>query len=281
MATQVDQVMTDELEEEEFEQDQYLVFTVRSQEFGLRALQVQEISSALDTTEVPNAPLYVAGILNLRGRLVSVINFRKKFGFEPKERDENTRIIILEHEGFPIGILVDSVEEVVKIPDEEVQRLPTSATTSTSAEEEYIAGVGVLDTRLVILLDIDKVLTRTELMEMSAIEQATADVRARENTAEGQSQQMDTVQPADTVESGGTGPDSVPSEERPEKAESQEMDAVQPADTVESGGTGPDSVPSEERPEKAESQEMEAVQPTATVDGGRKTAKTTGKKEAE
>lgn len=248
MATQVDQATIEDLEEEEFEEDQYLVFTVKSQEFGLRALQVQEISSALGTTEVPNAPLYVDGILNLRGRLVSVINFRKKFGFEPKERDEDTRIIILEHEGFPVGILVDSVEEVIKIPDEEVQRLPTSAATSTSAEEEYIAGVGVLDTRLVILLDIDKVLTRTELMEMSAIEQAIGDVRARENTAEGQSQEMDTVQPADTVESGGTGPDSVPSEETPQNTKRREIDATQP---------------------------------TATVKGGRKTAKTTGKKEAE
>lgn len=232
MVEQLDQVMIEDVEEEEFEQDQYLVFIVKSQEFGVRALQVQEISSVLGTTEVPNAPLYVEGILNLRGRLVSVINFRKKFGFEPKERDEDTRILIVEHGGFPIGILVDSVEEVIKIPDEEVQRLPTSATTAVSAEEEYISGVGVLDSRLVILLDIDKVLTKTELMEASAMEQAIDDVRARENTLESQSQEMDTEQPTDMVESREKGADTVPPEETPQKAENREIDTVRPAGTA-------------------------------------------------
>jgi len=232
MVDQVDQAAIEDVEEEEFEQDQYLVFRVKSQEFGVRALQVQEISSVLGTTEVPNAPLYVEGILNLRGRLVSVINFRKKFGFEPKERDEDTRILIVEHGGFPIGILVDSVEEVIKIPDEEVQGLPTSATTTVLAEEEYISGVGVLDSRLVILLDIDKVLTKTELMEASAMEQAIDDVRARENTLESQSQERDTVQSADTVESAGEVVDTALAKKAPEKAQNREIDMVRPAGTV-------------------------------------------------
>jgi len=262
--------MIEDVEEEEFELDQYLVFIVKSQEFGVRALQVQEISSALDTTEVPNAPLYVDGILNLRGRLVSVINFRKKFGFEAKERDEDTRIIIVEHGGFPIGILVDSVEEVIKIPDEKVQKLPTSAATSASAEEEHIAGVGVLDSRLVILLDIDKVLTKTELMDMSALEQAIGDVQARENTAEGQSQDMDTEQAIGDVQT----------RENTVEGESQDMDTEQPTDTVESREEGADTVPAEEMPHKAENREIDTVRPAGTAKNRRKTVKSTGKKEA-
>ncbi len=165
----VNELVTDEIEEEELEQDENLVFTVRSQEFGIQAVRVQEISRVLPTTDVPNAPPYIEGIMNLRGRLASVINFRKKLGFEAKEHDEDTRVIVVELDTFPIGIIVDAVEEVVKIPEEKVQKLPES--TTTSASKDYMTGVGMLDNRLIILLDVDKVLTSTELIEMSEITQ--------------------------------------------------------------------------------------------------------------
>ena len=165
----VSEVVTDEIEEEELEQDENLVFTVRSQEFGIQAVRVQEISRVLPTTEVPNAPSYIEGIMNLRGRLASVINFRKRLGFEAKEHDEDTRVIMVELDTFPIGIIVDAVEEVIKIPNEKVQKLPE--TTTTSASKDYMTGVGMLDNRLVILLDVDKVLTSTELIELGGINQ--------------------------------------------------------------------------------------------------------------
>ena len=165
----VNEVVTDELEEEELELDQNLVFTVKSQEFGIQAVRVQEISTVLPTTKVPNAPSYIEGIMNLRGRLASVINFRKKLGVEPKENDEDTRVVVVELDTFPIGIIVDSVEEVIKIPDENVQKLPES--TTTSASKDYMTGVGMLDNRLVILLDVDKVLTSAELIELGEINQ--------------------------------------------------------------------------------------------------------------
>ena len=165
----VNEVATDDVEEEELEQDQNLIFTVQSQEFGIQAVRVQEISTVLPTTKVPNAPLYIEGIMNLRGRLASVINFRKKLGFELKEHDEDTRIIVVELDTFPIGIIVDSVAEVIKIPGEKVQNLPESTTTSES--KDYMTGVGMLDNRLIILLDVDKVLTSAELIELSDINQ--------------------------------------------------------------------------------------------------------------
>ena len=165
----VSEVVTDEIEEEELEQDENLVFTVRSQEFGIQAMRVQEISRVLPTTDVPNAPPYIEGIMNLRGRLASVINFRKKLGFEPKEHDEDTRVIVVELDTFPIGIIVDAVEEVIKIPEEKVQKLPES--TTTSASKDYMTGVGMLDNRLIILLDVDKVLTSAELIELGEINQ--------------------------------------------------------------------------------------------------------------
>ena len=156
----------DDVQAEEVEEDQYLVFNVESQEFGIQAIFVQEISPILETTSVPSAPPYIEGIVNLRGQLASVINFRRKFGFGPREYDEDTRIIVVEQKNFPIGILVDAVEEVIRIPDEAVQNLPESTTTAVS--EEYITGVGMLDKRLIILLDVDKVLTKTEAAEMEA-----------------------------------------------------------------------------------------------------------------
>jgi len=239
----VNEVVTDEIEEEELEQDENLVFTVRSQEFGIQAVRVQEISRVLPTTKVPNAPPYIEGIMNLRGRLASVINFRKKLGFEPKEHDEDTRVIVVELDTFPIGIIVDSVEEVIKIPDEKVQNLPESAITSVS--KDYMTGVGMLDNRLVILLDVDKVLTSTELIELGEISQMM------EKTEEA-------PEPAETDQM------TDEADEAPEAAETVQMtdkvqEAPEPAETVQMT----DEV--EEAPEPVESKKTDAKQPAATA----------------
>src|ERR1700733_7006115 len=74
---------------EDVEADQFLIFTASDQEFGIQAMRVKEISAMIAITKVPNAPAFIEGILNLRGRLVSIINFRTKFGFEPKQKDED------------------------------------------------------------------------------------------------------------------------------------------------------------------------------------------------
>lgn len=169
-----------ELIAEGVETDQYLVFTIQSQEFGFQAMRVQEISQVLAVTEVPNAPPYNDGIMNLRGRIASVINFRKKFGFQSKEHDEDTRVIVVELEDSPIGIIVDSVEEVIKIPDESVQQLPES--TGSGGAREYMTGVGVLDKRLVILLDVEKVLTGTEILKAESLKQALDIAQSAETT---------------------------------------------------------------------------------------------------
>jgi len=160
-------------DEEGIERDQYLVFTAVGQEYGIQAMRVQEISALIEITKVPKAPPYIEGILNLRGRLVSVINFRKRFGFEPMSQDEDTRIIIVEHLGFPIGILVDSVEEVIRISEENVQKLPETTTTTASAD--YLTGVGMLENRLVILLDVNQLLNKAEQLDVEALRKATGE----------------------------------------------------------------------------------------------------------
>ena len=166
---------TEDTEAEEIEKDQYLVFTSKSQEFGIQAMRVHEISTPLGITEIPNTPAHIEGIVNLRGRLVSVIDFRKKLRFYVKEHDEDTRVIIVECGGYPTGIVVDSVEEVIKITDEKVKNLPEGVAATVS--HEYITGVGVLDNRLIVLLDIDKVLTKAELSELVVARQATENIQ--------------------------------------------------------------------------------------------------------
>jgi purine-binding chemotaxis protein CheW len=161
---------------EEIEEDQFLVFTARGQEFGIQAMRVKEISAMIEITKVPKAPPYIEGILNLRGRLVSIINFRKKFGFEAKTLDEDTRIVIVEHRGFPIGIMVDTVEEVIRIPDENVQKLPETAVTTSS--QEYLTGVGMLSNRLIVLLDADQLLSKTEALESEVIRKVVSGIPA-------------------------------------------------------------------------------------------------------
>lgn len=207
----VNEVVTDDIEEEELEQDQNLIFTVKSQEFGIQAVRVQEISRVLPTTKVPSAPSYIEGIMNLRGRLASVINFRKKLGFEAKEHDEDTRVIVVELGTFPIGIIVDAVEEVIKIPDEKVQKLPEA--TTTSASRDYMTGVGMLDNRLIILLDVDKVLTSAELIELGEINQMMGKNEEAPEAAK-------TEQMVDKAE------------EAPEAAETKKKDTGQPAATA-------------------------------------------------
>jgi purine-binding chemotaxis protein CheW len=172
----------DDMDVEEIEQDQYLVFTAMGQEFGIQAMRVKEISAMIDITKVPKAPSYIEGILNLRGRLVSIINFRNKFGFEPKKQDEDTRIVIVEHRGFPIGIMVDSVEEVIRIASENVQKLPEAAV--TTASEEYLTGVGMLDKRLIVLLDADQLLSKAEVLEAGALRRVTAEAQAQKAAEE-------------------------------------------------------------------------------------------------
>jgi purine-binding chemotaxis protein CheW len=172
-----EQMVIDNIQDEnvEIEHDQYLVYSIDGQEFGIQAMRVQEIATIVPVTRVPNTPPHIEGIMNLRGRLASVLNFRKMFGFGSHPNDEDTRIVIVEYDAFPIGVIVDAVEEVIRIQDDAVQKLPEA--TSKSIAEEFIRGVGMLDKRIIILLNIDKILGKSELMNTDLIKKAMEDVK--------------------------------------------------------------------------------------------------------
>ena len=138
-----------------------VVFTLADGLYGVKVEQVREITSMCETTPVPNAPYFVDGVTNLRGQVTTVTDLRRRFGLSEKERDDNTRIIIVEPEGVPIGMVVDSVSEVLRMPAKDIEPVPELVVESGSSgiDAEYIKGVGKLaDGKLLILLDLEKVL---------------------------------------------------------------------------------------------------------------------------
>jgi purine-binding chemotaxis protein CheW len=121
-------------------------------------LQVQEINRMLEVTRVPNAPEYVDGVINLRGKVIPIIDLRRRFGMERKEHDKNTRIVVVELNGKVVGFVVDAVREVLRIPRSVTEPPPSIV---GGVHEEYITAVGKLEDRLLILLDLEKVLATT------------------------------------------------------------------------------------------------------------------------
>jgi purine-binding chemotaxis protein CheW len=134
---------------------QLVSFNIGDEEFGVDILQVQEINRMLEVTRVPNAPEYVDGVINLRGKVIPIIDLRRRFGMDRKEHDKHTRIVVVELSGKVVGFVVDAVREVLRIPRGVTEPPPDIA---GGKKDEYITGVGKLEDRLLILLDLEKVL---------------------------------------------------------------------------------------------------------------------------
>ncbi len=134
---------------------QLVSFKIGNEEFGVDILKVQEINRMLEVTRVPNAPPYVEGVINLRGKVIPVVDLRQRLGMEPKARDKNTRIIVMELGGNVVGFVVDAVSEVLRIPKSVTEPPPSLGATATA---DYITAVGKLEDRLLTLLDLERVL---------------------------------------------------------------------------------------------------------------------------
>jgi purine-binding chemotaxis protein CheW len=138
---------------------QLVTFTLGNEEFALDILKVQEINRMVEITKVPKAPNFVEGVINLRGKVIPIVDIRKKFHLNFKESTKDTRIIVVNILGKTIGLIVDSVSEVLRINSNTIQPPPPLV---ASLDSDYIKGVGKLDDRLIILLDIDKIFTTGE-----------------------------------------------------------------------------------------------------------------------
>ncbi len=144
---------------------QMVSFVLNEEEFGVDILKVQEIIRIVELTRVPNAPHFVEGVINLRGRIVPVIDLRKRFGLPQNELDKNSRIVIVAVNNLVVGFLVDKVKEVLRVPKAVIEPPPEIAST---IHTDYIIGVAKLEDRLLIVLDLEKILAPTEKNELEA-----------------------------------------------------------------------------------------------------------------
>ena len=145
---------------------QLVSFKIGNEEFGVDILNVQEINKMTTLTKVPNAPDFVEGVINLRGRVIPVIDLRIRLHLPPKEHDKDTRIIVVEIENKTIGFIVDSVNEVLRIPVNITEAPPEIV---TGVDKDFIKSVGKLEDRLLILIDLKKILTTTYEKELSTM----------------------------------------------------------------------------------------------------------------
>lgn len=139
---------------------QLVVFTIGNEEFGVEISQVREIVRLIQITYLPRAPVFVEGVVNLRGQILTVIDLAKRLGFSSHPRGEATRIIVVEVSGNTVGMIVDSVPEVLRLSSESIEDVP--ALVETEVPEHFISGVGKLKDRLLVLLDLDNILATEE-----------------------------------------------------------------------------------------------------------------------
>jgi purine-binding chemotaxis protein CheW len=149
------------------DQLQLVTFEVENEEFAIDILAVHEINRMMQITRVPKSPGEVEGVINLRGRIIPVIDLRRRFSMTEKVADEHSRIVVVEVSGRVIGFIVDRVHEVLRINRGIVEPPPSMI---TSIKSDYIAGVGKLEDRLLIMLDLERLFNAEFL---SAVEQAT------------------------------------------------------------------------------------------------------------
>ncbi len=143
---------------------QLVSFKIGEEEFGVDILKVQEINRLVAITKVPRSPDFVEGVINLRGKVIPIIDLRKRFMMETKEYDKDTRIVVVDIENQVMGMVVDAVSEVLRLPRKTIEPAPEIA---TSVDSDYIKGVAKLEDRLLIFLDLSKVFSEKERMALS------------------------------------------------------------------------------------------------------------------
>jgi len=142
---------------------QLVTFRLQDESYGINVMQVQEVLRVSEIAPVPGAPVYVLGIINLRGNVVTVIDTRTRFGLSTTELTDSSRVVIIESDKQVVGILVDSVAEVVQLRSSEVDSAPNVGNDESS---RYIQGVATKDENLLIVVDLNKLLTDEEWAEV-------------------------------------------------------------------------------------------------------------------
>ena len=148
----------------------YLTFKLGAEEYGLEILKVQEIIKMMEITKVPRTPDFVQGVINLRGKVISVVDLRLKFGLEPKDTTDKTCVIVVQIRAASstliTGITVDEVSEVLDITPDQIEPAPEFG---AAVDTAFILGMGKIAKKVVMLLDVDKVLCSDELAGLASL----------------------------------------------------------------------------------------------------------------
>ena len=141
----------------------FLTFFLQDEEYGIEILKVQEIIGLMPVTRIPRTPDYVRGVINLRGKIIAVTDLRKKFGMEFVDETSETCIIVVQTNGVEIGVMVDKVSEVLDIPAAEVESTPSFG---SSVPTEFLLGIGNTQSGVKLLLNIEKILSDQQLVDL-------------------------------------------------------------------------------------------------------------------
>ena len=150
----------------------YLTFFLDQEEYGLEILKVREIIGLMEITPVPRTPDFICGVINLRGKVIPVVDLRLKFAMLEVDQTNETCIIVVQAQDLEMGIVVDRVSEVIDIPTSDIQ--PPPAFGSKAVSIDYILGIGKTGERIKLLLNIDKVLSRKEMANIIPMQEVAA-----------------------------------------------------------------------------------------------------------
>lgn len=158
--------LEDEFSDEDTQKNKYLTFSLGDEDYAFEIKYVTEIIGIQNITEVPDMPEYIKGVINLRGKVIPVVDVRLRFGFEFKEYIDRTCVIVVDINEHVVGLIVDEVAEVISILPEQIDPPPK---TSKGAKSKYILGMGKLENEVKIILNLEQLLNREDLKELESI----------------------------------------------------------------------------------------------------------------
>ncbi|HEX9059341.1 MAG TPA: chemotaxis protein CheW [Clostridia bacterium] len=142
---------------------QFVIFDLNNESFGIAITQIREIIKPVEIFKVPDTPTYIEGLINLRGKVHTVFNLRKKLNLPPKEIDDTAKIIIVSFNDTPIGFVVDEVNEIIRVEDESIEPAPQSI---SSVNVKFISGVAKVEDKIILIFDLQNALSQSDEKEI-------------------------------------------------------------------------------------------------------------------
>ncbi|WP_130806474.1 chemotaxis protein CheW [Senegalia massiliensis] len=146
---------------------QFVVFKLDGEEYGINIINVKEIGIYKEPVKIPNSPEFIEGIINYRGEVIPIVNLKKRFNLNDLIISNNTRVIIININDKQVGFVVDEASQTIRIDEEHIENTPEMV---TRIDSEYITGVGKVEDRLILIIDLEKVLTDSEKQKIEKLE---------------------------------------------------------------------------------------------------------------